>query len=273
MDNLYALHQSHRIELIRNCISIQTQLYTPLDIHEDAPEDLLEQSEKLVAGFPNDKQIGYYGQVMNFLRFEYYLSISQLKKAQHYYELANKTNYRGLLLSPLCQAHRFLLSKIAFLAQSGRTSELEKEDIASLADNYDYYTEVVIRLYHSLVKFYSGQVKEASSILNELLNEASFKDFFPMEAQIKLTLAYFYIKQTQYELAENLMKSVSRKLNDSKKEGFDNVKAFIKYLGLLMDDTSTEAKKQKLKAGLEKFNFYNSGKSKILSFLQYELAK
>jgi len=273
MNNIHALHRSHRIELIRNCVAIQTQLFTPLNLYEDATEDLLERSGELVKAFPNDKQISYYGRVFNSLRFEYYMSIGQLKKAAHYYTLVDQTGRAGLLLSPLCQAHRFLLSKIIFLAQSGRTAELEKEEAGSLADNYDFYTEVVIRLYYALVRFYTGKVKEASSILNELLNEASFKDFFHMELQVKLTLAYFYIKQTQFELAENLVKSVSRKLNDVKKEGYPNAKAFVKYLTLLMDDTSTEAKKARLKTALEQFIFYNTGQSKILAFLIPELER
>jgi len=272
INNIYALNQSHRIELIKNYLAIQIQLFTSLELNdEEALEDLLDRSEKLVADFPNDKQIKYYQRALNYFRFEYYLKINQPKKAMHYFDLTEKLGQSWLLLSPICLPFKFLLSKISFLTRSGRVEELSTRQTAYQTDSYDFCTEVVLRLYMSLVKFYTGKVKESSGILNELLNDASFKDFFHAETEIKLTLAYFYIKQTQYELAENLLKSVSRKLNDHKKEGYANAKAFVKYLNLLMDDKNSEASKGRIKEALELFYFHNTNGHKILEFLLYDL--
>ena len=270
MNNLYALNQSPRIELLKHFMSIQTQLYTPLSCTDDAaPEDLLGRCEEIAGAFTSDPQVTYYKRILNFLRFEYYLNINQLKKAQMYFDLVDQYGSHWLLLSPLCQAHRFLISKLHYVTRYGTDSQLERALKTAYSDNHDFCTEIVLRLYRAVVKFYEGSLKEASHMLNELINDASFKDCFHLESQVKLTLAYFYIRQTQYELAENLLKSLSRKLVDEKKEQFSNVRACVKVLQLLMDKESPAAR-CKLKKAVEQFNLYNTGKSRILAFIQLD---
>jgi hypothetical protein len=270
MKNIFALNQSHRIELIKNFISIQVQLFTPFESNlEESLEDLLTNSERIISGFPNDKQLVYYKKVLDFFRFEYYQKIREPRKAAHYFELVNEVGSSWLLMSPVCQAHRFLISKVCFLTRNNRTSELHEQDSVPV-DNYDFYTEVVIRLYRALVKFYTGQVKEGAIILNELLNEASFKDFFHMEVEIKLTLAYMYTRLGEFELAENLSKSISRKLSD-KKETYGHAKAFLKILNLLMDNDQTAGSRKKVRNALDHFVIQNQTQQKILEFLQADL--
>lgn len=266
--NIYALHQSHRIELIRNFIDIQVQLFTPIEPGEDESlEDLLTTSEKIITNFPNDKQLTYYKKVLDFFRFEYYHKIRESRKAAHYFDLVNAIGPSWLLMSPVCQAYRFLLSKIRFLARNHRINELREKETAGQVDNYDFFTEVIIRLYNAVSKFYTGQSKEAASTLNDLLNEASFKDFFHMETEIKFTLAYIYIHLEEFDLAENLMKSVMRKLNDSKKEGYMHVKAFHKFLSLLIDDDKSAGSKKKIRAAFDLFNLQNNDARRICEFL------
>lgn len=269
--NIYALNQSHRIELIKNFISIQVQLFTPFEPNqEESLEDLLGACERIVTGFPNDKQLVYYKKVLDFFRFEYYQKIHEPRKAWQYFELVNEVRSTWLLMSPVCQAHRFLLSKVCFLTRHGRAKELADAE-GWAVDNYDFYTEVVLRLYNALCKLYAGSAKEASSILNDLLNEASFKDFFHMEMEIKLTLAYIYVNIGEFELAENVSKSVARKLNDDKKETYPHAKAFIKLLGLLIDNNQSPTDSKKIRAAFNLFNQQNHGSFKLLDFLQSEL--
>lgn len=271
ISNIYALNRSHRIELLKNFIAIQTQLYTPLESQEEAAaEDLLERCEEITRAFPDDKHVVYYTRAINFLRFEYYLKINQPKKAQLYFELTEQCGPLWLLLSPVCQAHRFLQSKLYFVTRYGKPGQVEKLNTIEYADNNDFYTEVVLRFYKGVVRSFEGKLKEASQVLNDLINEASFKDCFFMESQVKLTLAYFYIQQTQYELAENLLKSLSRKLIDDKKEQFSNVKACIRVLLLLMDNKDSSSARNKLRKAIEQFNLYNTGDNRILDFIQFE---
>lgn len=270
MANLHALNPSPRIELLKHFMSIQTQLYTPLNCTNDAaPEDLLGRCEEIAGAFGNDSQVAYYRHIINFLRFEYYLNINQPKKAHMYFELVDQYGSHWLLLSPLCQAYRFLMSKLHFVTRYGTDSQLERALKTTYSDNHDFCTELGLRLYRSVVKFYEGNLKEASHLLNELINEASFKDCFYIESQVKLTLAFFYIRQTHYELADNLLKSLSRKLVDERKEQFSNVKACIKVLQLMMDKESASVR-MKLRKAIEQFNLYNAGENRILGFIQLD---
>lgn len=268
INNIYALNQSHRIELIRNCITIQMRLYTPLEPGEDL-EDLLVQSEQLIAGFPGDKQLVYYARVLNFFRFEYYVQLGQDKKAQRFFELTEELGDSWLLLSPLCQAYQFLFSRIGYEA---RTEQRTTQAIYVMVDQHDFYTEVALRMCEALAHFAAGQVKEASLLLKDLINEASFKDFFHIETEIKLTLAFFYVLQANYELAESLLKSVSRKLAD-RQEKYRHVKAFARFVILLMDRKNKIVTPVKLKEALIQFNRYNTGPLRMLDFLQPGLDK
>jgi hypothetical protein len=89
-----------------------------------------------------------------------------------------------------------------------------------------------------------------------------------MELEIKLSLAYMYISLSEFELAENLSKSVARKLIDNKKEMYPHAKAFMKLLSLLMDDDHSVKDFKKIRAALDLFNLQNHGYCKILEFLQ-----
>jgi hypothetical protein len=92
--NIYSLNQSHRFELIKNFILIQSQLFANVEqSNEEHLEDLIEKCEELTKEYPNDKQIKYYRLIIDFFWFEYYYKINQLKKAEQYLKVLN-THHR-----------------------------------------------------------------------------------------------------------------------------------------------------------------------------------
>ncbi len=270
--NLYSLYRSPRIEIIYNIILVQSALFAKLEIEEVAPvEDLLERSEAIINQFNSDNRTGIYKPVINFLNFEYYLILNQIKKANTYYTEIDKHFQKWLLQNNICLAFKFLSSKIDFLIITNR-----KEEISSLAGNLyydanDLHTHVMYKFYQGLTLYFSGKTKNSITLLNDLLNEVSFKNYFTVETEIKLMLAYLYIIQDEIELADNILKGLSRKVSSIGGDNFKNVKEAVKLMYLISDGLDKKNAKVKYNDTLDQLNYYNFKGRKILSFLNHEL--
>ena len=271
IENIHALNQSHRIELIKNVILIQIQLFTDIENSEDDDlEDLIKICEQIVREYPNDKQIKYFSLVISYFRFEYYFKLRQFKKATKYFEIVNANSQTWLLLGNLCMSFKFLLSKIELFKKLNRKQKPERETKEIYFDKYDFYTQIVIKLYNGILKFQNGEIKESIVVLNKILNEVSLTNFFHLDAEVKLFLAFLNYKQGEYEKAEHLLQSVTRKiLKDKKKLSYQNAIVYIRLLGLLM--SRKKASKNKVQDTIQQFNMCNSKQKKLLSFLQTEI--
>jgi hypothetical protein len=138
-------------------------------------------------------------------------------------------------------------------------------------DRSDFYTSVVYSFYKGIALYFNDKVKESIAALNSILNEISLVNFPFIELEIKLSLAFIYCSQTDYDMADNLLKSMSRKISGDKKPGYNNVKTFIKILTLKMGK-SDSASLAKIEAAIEQFDFYNTKERKILEYLGCEIA-
>jgi hypothetical protein len=273
IDNIFALNNAHRIEFIKNLITIQTFLFCNIEYDEERPmEDLLENCEKIIAKFPNDNYYLYYSKVIEFLWFEYYKKIDQMKKAVPYFDHLNDDTRKWLLYSNCCQAYRFLISKIEIYSRTGLTKKLDEENMESefMYDKDDLHTDIIFKLYIAVSKFYAGKEKESIATLNEVLNQLNTKDSIHMEMELKCTLAYFYYSQKEFEMAGNLLRSMYRKINALAEEDlYENVLDFSKMLNQLMNENDGA----KVRKTMKMFEFNNSGEKSILSFLSHELNK
>ncbi|MCD6067939.1 MAG: hypothetical protein K0S33_2765 [Bacteroidetes bacterium] len=269
--NIFALNKSHRIELILNTIIIQSQLFAGIGMDEEEPlEDLIERNETIVEQHASDYRISKYRQVNAFFRFEYYIKINQFKKAVPCYEEVTKDTKSWLLMNNTCLAFKFLLTKVDFLVKSGRKEELPEGMEEMVFDRGDFYTSVVYSFHRGIALYFNGKIKESVTALNAILNEISLVNFFFIELEIKLALAFIYYKQTEYDLADNLLKSMSRKISGEKKSGYNNTKTFIKILGLKMGKSDAAAL-AKVSAAIEQLDFYNTRERKILEYLGSEI--
>lgn len=270
--NIFALNKSARIELILNIISIQTLLFTDIDNKDDEPvEDLLAKCEKILEHYKDDSKITFNKYVIAFLQFEYYTKINQHKKAMIYFDILNQYSQKWLLQSNSCIAFKFLLSKADVLLKTDQKEKLGDDITDMYLDPNDLYTNVIYKLYSGISHYFQGKIKSGITILNDLLNEVSFKNYFYIETEIKLFLAYLYVQQKEYELAENVLKSLTRKIGSLKGTGFRNVKEAIKIFTLLMNGADSKSGKTKIRNAVEQFNFYNFSERKILSYIQPEL--
>lgn len=270
--NIHSLYKSSRIELILNIILIQSALFAKID-HKDEPaiEDLLSASEKILQLYENDTKINYYKPVIKFLFFEYYFSLNQTKKAATYFNELETYSQKWLLHNNSCLAYKFLLSKIEYLLKQETKEEIGKNIEDMFFDSKDLYTDVIYKFYKGISLFYEGKTKKSIATLNDLLNEISFKNFFYIESEVKLSLSFFYILQDEMELAENTLKGLGRKLAAIKNKEYKNIKEAIKLLTLLMNGFDKTNSLKKFKEALEQFEFYNSKDKKVLSYLVPEL--
>ncbi|MDP2385426.1 MAG: hypothetical protein Q8M29_03570 [Bacteroidota bacterium] len=204
------------------------------------------------------------------MQFEYYNKINQLKKSQVYFNVLEKNSQKWLLQSNNCLAFKFLLSKIDILSLSERKNDIIDDTEEMYIDPNDLYTIVIYKFYKGISYYFQGKTKMSISILNDLLNEVSFKNYFYIETEIKLLLAYLYIQQKEFDIAENLLKSLTRKLTGLKTDSFKNVKEAVKIFTLLMNGVENASTKSKIKKTIEQFNFYNFNEKKILNYLKPE---
>lgn len=269
--NIYALNKSHKAELTLNNIIIQLILFTDLDLSDELPvEDIIQQCETILSLHPDDKQIEHYNLILPFFKFEYYHKIQQLKKSLTYFEIINANSDNWLLYSNYCLAFKFLFSKVEVLSKLNKEQLTDKNEQYNF-DNFDFYTTVVLDFYFALKQFYSGQTKKAISLLNKILDSKSFINFPHMEFEMKLTLAYFYFKEKDLELAGNLIKNLSRKITNPDYTKYNNIKDFIKLLNLLVADKKTKLNVSKQITLLEQFNYHNSKERKILQHIQQDI--
>ena len=125
-------------------------------------------------------------------------------------------------------------------------------------------------IYNSFVLYTKGKMKEAIALLNNLLNNISVKDLHFININIKLTLAYYYIKKNEDEMAETILKNISRKIKSDELQQFTYVNNLIK---LLLSEIGLKNKQSKEQQGdlLTLFNTKNN--LKMVEHLSSELNK
>jgi hypothetical protein len=270
--NIQSLYKSSRIEFILNIILIQSNLFAGID-HKDEPaiEDLLNNCEKILMQYANDIKMNYFKPVIKFLYFEYYFSLNQLKKAETYFNEVEESAQKWLLQNNSCLAFKFLTSKLEYLTKINKTGEIVNNVDEMYFDSKDLFTDVIYKFYKGLTLFFTGKIKQSITALNDLLNEISFTNYFYIESEIKLSLAFFYIIQNESELAENVLKGLGRKLASIKNKEYKNIKEGIRLLTILINGISNGGNLKKYKSTLELFEFYNLKEKKVLSYLLPEL--
>jgi hypothetical protein len=276
IDNIYALNNAHRIEFIKNLITIQTFLFVDVEFDEEQPvEDLLNNCDKIIEKFPSDNYYKLYSKVVSFLWFEYYKKIGQMKKAVPYFDAMNDDLPRWLLYGNCCQAYRFLISKLEIYSRTGLTAQLYKEnsDIDFIYDHEHTHTDIILKLFLAVSAFYGGKRKESIALINDALNNLNTKEGIHIEMELKCCLAYFYYVQGEQEMCANLLRSMYRKINALEKpDDYENVLDFSRVLNLLMNSNES-ADSAKVKKALKMFEFNNNNERNILSYLSHEIDK
>jgi hypothetical protein len=271
--NIYSLNQSHRFELLNNFVLIQCQLFANIEQADDeSVEDLIKKCELIITNYPKDKLSKYCKLIVDFFWLEYYYKIKQFKKAEQYLWMVDGNSKTWLLYNNYCMSFKYLLTKPQLLCKLNKTEKLKEEQEEIYFDNYDFYTLSMMKFRKSIISIYCGGLNESIHILRDLINGVTLNHFFHFELEIKLTLSYLYIKQKKEGNAQELLSSLTRKINGDKQRGFyQNALLFIKILGLLMDKRKNTVTQTKLNNAIRQFDFFNTGERKILAFLQPEI--
>ncbi len=272
------LNPSRQIEIIKNLIDIELFIFcghsaeTAFDI-----EKTLHDTAQKISELPDSCTQKKWQIAADYLYFEYYKSNgpSGRIKAQYYFQKLNSQTGNLLLYNSICLTPKFLLSKLQFLNEVGRPGDILKEDPETiLSDPHDMYSKVMLAFYRSMLCYYGGKIKEAIIILNELLNTLSFKDLFHINTEIKLTLCFFYIQLKDVDVAENLMKSLYRKIKAEKElNGYENVLDILKLFTLEINHDTKDKNLVKKKDTFTLFVARNTGKHSVLNHLLPELRK
>lgn len=229
--NMQVMNPSRQIEIIKNIIELQLIIFCYENKSlEHSTSELIQKTRQLLDSLPEIASQKKWELPLDYLCFEYYLSIGEYKMGIQYYEKVNAQVNTFLLLNNICLTSKFLITKIKFCYEMERLNELTATPV--LYDHNDFHSTVSLSIYNAMVLFTEKNYKKAIQCLNETLNTHSFKDFFHQNINVKLTLAYFYLITGEFEMIEIITKSVSRKIKDEKLEAYRHVLHLIKIFEL-----------------------------------------
>jgi tetratricopeptide (TPR) repeat protein len=274
IDNLFKLNQSRQIEIIKYLVELQLTIFCEENKGTGLPTaDIIQNAKKAFSELPESSAHKKWEIVLDFLSFEYYVSIEEYKAALSFYEKVNENISCILLYNNISLTSRFLSSKIKFCCQTNRMEDLAEnpKNINLLYDTEDGHAKVLIAIYNAMLYFKQKNYKEAINSLNNILNTFSFKDFFHESITVKLTLAYFYLIQKEFDLVEITLKSVSRKIKSEQLEKYYYVLHLIKIFESEMNSTDNAKVTSKNKDLFILFTANNKKGNEVLYHLMPEL--
>ncbi len=271
--HLNKLYDSHRLKSFLYLATISYSLFAgnenDIPETEETTEGLLKLFWEILEKYPDDKQYKFLITAWHFLNFEYYHKLNLHKNSIVSYEYVNRDLSLFLLLGHTCPAPHFFCAKIEYEIQNKKTSTLSNEylenGIKPSTENvmeYFYYS-----IYGAACFFHSEKYQEGAAILNNCLNEISFKNFPFAEFQVKLFQTLLLLLSEKNESAEIVYRSVSRKLqSEDFPNQFPQAVAFSKFLKIAINDKSA-GKIKKLNEAYSLFSLINSGQHKLLKFV------
>lgn len=268
----FALNASRQIELIKNMLELELSVFFNKNAAGFNTAEVLLKTEKMIHELPESSVHKHWINALNYLSFEYYRKTGQMQQASQYYDKVNAISGTILLYTNVCLTSRFLISKLCFMQEQNRIAELEEEDTKGvLYDIADTHTVVLLGIYNAMLSYYKKNYKEAASRLNDIINSNSFKDYFHINTDVKLTLAFIYITLKEYDLADSILKNIYRKIKSEEMNNYGNVLDIIRIFNADIKQNGKVTSKQKDDYIL--FLARNVNESKLLSHLEYELKK
>lgn len=268
-----ALNESRQIEVIRNLVEIQLDVFCDVPPEKNSTEENLRNTEKILNDLPESSQYKSWMTALDYLFFEYFRKIGDQKQSQKYFEKVDQSRRSLLLYNTICLSSQYLISRIIYLQETSRTQLLSEEDESLiLFDEEDTNACVTLGIYKAMIRFYRGNYKEGTAFLNNLINFYSFKEYFHISTDIKLSLVFFYLHLKEYEIADNLLKNIQRKIKTEKLEQYSNILDLIKVM-------SAEIRKGTVKSDVKQeenyllFTARNKNERKISTHLVQEFNK
>lgn len=274
--NLCALNPSREIEIIKNIIDLQLILFCSGNkSNEYNTEEILKNTRQLFIALPETSVHKKWELALDYLYFEHYQSTLQNKAALQFYEKVNSQLSFFLLFNNICLSSKFLISKIKFCFDLNKMEDISADPKKTklLIDIADPHAKVMVSIYNSMLHFNRKNYKEGTTCLNEIINTVSFKDFFHENINVKLTLAYFYMLMEEFDMVENILKGISRKIKTEHLVKYDHVMHLIKAFDLEINKKNDVRTIQKKRDLVTLFLANNSKDIELLSHLIPELKR
>jgi hypothetical protein len=278
MESLVRLYDSHHLKVSGLIMNVSIALFLPLDeiVSDDDPvEDALRELEQILESYPSDGKYQFLQNAVNFLFFEYYHKLGIGKKADQYFGSVNMSLPSFLFFNHLTYCSKFLISKLERYVQLDLAASLHEECVTDLAEfegdanDIPNYSNCII--YKATAAYYNQDYEDASKYLSDLLNEVSFKNHVHADIEVKLFLILTYSLQNKYDLAWNLLRSVTRKLKELNKDGgYENSIAFANMLKA--QDNQSGGLNEKIAKQASNFKLLNECPNKLLSYIRLDEA-
>jgi hypothetical protein len=271
IDDYYVLNPSRQTRLVKQMVMVQMDIFCNVR-NPETTEELLRSLRQHLSELPESSSFKRWEPVIDYLCFEYYFAAGQDALADTYYEKVKANEATLCLYSNLCMTSRFFISKVRFLQIRGRTEDLKNSSVAGIiSDPSDIHTQVLLGIYTAMNFFYKNQFKEAAVTLNSLLNINSFRDYFHINAEIKLSLAYLYILQDEDDVAANILRNLSRKIRSDTQGEYQHALDLMKLFQTVQKPDS-EALKLKQRDLYTLFTARNNNsRTRLLLHLEHEL--
>ena len=244
MSNLTHLYHSHRLYVYQSCMIIFHRLFVEegkIKSKIEPTEDIFEKIQTILNSYYRDSIYYHLNLVFEFLKLEYYEHYKVYRKAERHFEEVNEdvdnlvSNYSLYTYSP-----QFLLTKIKRHIRMGRESELYTENDNLFrefkVDKHNVPQFITYSTYRSISCYYSGKYDEGARWLNNLLNEINLKRYPLANLEVKAILTLQYCMMNDYNLFNQLVKSIQRQTRLLGKENCEHIVFFVKILKLAMSD-------------------------------------
>jgi hypothetical protein len=279
LSNITELYNSHRLFVFFNIVRIYYLFITATSpdalMQKEMEIDKTMQEIKMIFDkYPLDTFYNNIRFIVESLYFEYYQKINNQVRARHYYkqiisELPEISSHHILNFHVV----KILESKIGLYLASGDEKVL-KETNETLAqtlyiDKDEIYNFVSYQKYLAIVKFYEGDYSASARILNNLRNMVNLKAYWHMEMDCKLFQALQYTLMNEEDLCLQITNSISRYVREEK-EGYKNIKIFVKLIKASFKSTELPKKGKKIIALWEAFKAKNTGSEAMLTYLQLD---
>lgn len=270
LTNISRMYESHRIRMCKSVAEVSFALFVENAVEisgsDKSVQDVLDEMLALLTKHPDDAQYRFLKDIHNFLSFEFYSFIGLHKNAREPYEEIINDKCKLLYRSHTSVVSLFLLSAFSKLKTL--------QDIYSVSEQWpiedpDNIFGIVNRaLFRAGILFESMRYAEAASVLNDCLNDVTFRNLIHAECSVRILYILCLIGAEKIDLAETQLRSLSRKLNgiDPKPELAPGTNEWLNLLKALI----AAKDKSQMKKAVEAVKPELKNRNALLRFIDVE---
>lgn len=245
MENVCNMYDSHRLFIYKSCMSVFHRLMVTgeedLSHHGEPIEDILNKAEEIFKAYDTDIIYFHLKLLFEYLRLIYYNHYKVYRQFEKYYEDVNEEaesllsffslySFPPHLLNIKIERHLRLGTEHELYEESENIFQFFEPDISNLPGYVNYI------IYKAIANYYAGQYDKAAHLVNDLLNQISFRKYPYAQLEIKSILALQYCFMGDMELFNQASNSIQRQIRTLGKDSCGDITLFIKALRTKLND-------------------------------------